>query len=77
MKNIFQIKVLEKLEIHISGSVNFFFEYRTVYGIIWKNVAGRGRPQMTLRLIRIACWIPKASNTHPEYAILIAFPQHQ
>ena len=22
----------------------------------------------------IACWIPKATNTHPEYVILIAFP---
>jgi len=25
----------------------------------------------------IACWIPKATNTHSEYVILIAFPQQQ
>ena len=25
----------------------------------------------------IACWIPKATNTHPEYVILIAFPLQQ
>ena len=30
-----------------------------------------------IRRIRIACWIPKAANTHSVYVILIAFPlQH-
>ena len=24
--------------------------------------------------MHVACWIPKATNTHPEYVILIAFP---
>jgi len=24
--------------------------------------------------VRIACWIPKATSTHPEYVILIRFP---
>jgi hypothetical protein len=24
--------------------------------------------------MRIACWIPKATDTHSEYVILIAFP---
>ena len=27
--------------------------------------------------MRVACWIPKATNTHPEYVILIAFPLQQ
>ena len=27
--------------------------------------------------MRIACWIPKATDTHSEYVILIAFPQQQ
>ena len=27
--------------------------------------------------IRIACWITKATDTHPEYVILIAFSQQQ
>jgi hypothetical protein len=27
--------------------------------------------------MRIACWITKATNTHPKYVILIAFPQQQ
>ena len=30
---------------------------------------------MTIRRMRIACCIPKATNTHSEYVILIAFPR--
>ena len=32
---------------------------------------------MTIWRTRIACSIPKATNTHSEYVILIAFPLHQ
>jgi hypothetical protein len=35
------------------------------------------RPQMTKWRMRISCWIPKATNTHTEYIILIVFPLHQ
>ena len=27
--------------------------------------------------MRISCWIPKATNTHSEYVILIAVPLQQ
>jgi hypothetical protein len=37
----------------------------------------RGRPQMTIRRMCISCWIPKATNTHSQYVILIAFPLQQ
>ena len=32
---------------------------------------------MAIRRMRIACWITKATNTHSEYVILIAFPLQQ
>ena len=32
---------------------------------------------MTIWRMRIACWIPKAINTHSEYVILITFPLQQ
>jgi len=32
---------------------------------------------MTVWRMRIACWIPKAKNTHSEYVILIVFPLQQ
>jgi hypothetical protein len=37
----------------------------------------RGRPRMTIWRMRITCWIPKATNTHLSYVILIAFEPQQ
>jgi hypothetical protein len=55
----------------------FFPEYLAVYEIMWKNTVKPGRPQMARWGMRIACWIPKATNIHSEYVILIAFPRQQ
>jgi hypothetical protein len=54
-------------------------ENRAVYEIMWKNMVERGRPQMAVWRMRIACWITKATNTHSRYnnIILIAFPLQQ
>jgi hypothetical protein len=32
---------------------------------------------MTIWRMRLACWIPKATNTHSQYVIFIAFPLQQ
>jgi hypothetical protein len=32
---------------------------------------------MTVRRMRIACWVPKATDTHSNCVILIAFPRNQ
>ena len=32
---------------------------------------------MIIWRMRIACWIPKATHTHSEYVILVAFPPQQ
>jgi len=53
------------------------FENRAVYEIMWKNTVERGRPQMTIRPMCIACWIPKSANTHSEYVTVIVFPIEQ
>ena len=42
--------------------------------MMWKNIIEPGRPQMTTWQMRIACWIPKATNAHSHYVILIVFP---
>jgi hypothetical protein len=40
-------------------------------------LSSAGQPQMTIRRTRIACWMPKPTNTLSEYVILIPFPlQH-
>jgi hypothetical protein len=55
----------------------FFPENRAVYEITWINIVEPDRPQMTLWRMRIACWIPKATDTHSQYVILITFPLQQ
>jgi len=55
----------------------FFWENLAIYEVTWKNVVEPGRPQMTIWHMRIACWIPKSTNTHSQYVILIAFPLQQ
>jgi len=42
----------------------FFFENRAVYEIMWENIVKRSWLQMTIWRMRIACWIPKTTNTH-------------
>ena len=75
---MFQIKVVEKIKTHILCSVTFFPpENRAVYEIMWGNIVERDRAQMTIWRMRIACWIPKATDTHTWYLILIAFPRQQ
>ena len=54
-----------------------FFENRTVYEIIWKIIVEPENPQMTIWLMLISSWIPKATNTPLEYVLLIYFPQQK
>jgi len=56
---------------------NFFYRSRALCGLMWENVVGPDRPQLTIWCVRVACWIPKATSTHSEYAILIAFALQQ
>ena len=49
------------------------FSLRKSCCLMWKNVVEPGMIQLLIRRTRIACWIPKATNTHSEYVILIAF----
>jgi hypothetical protein len=53
---------------------NFVSENRAIHDIMWKNIVERGSPHMTIRRMRIALWIPKATDTHTEYVIVIVFP---
>jgi hypothetical protein len=52
-------KICRWIRIDILCSVTFF-ENPAVYEIMCKNIVERGRPQMTIWPMSIACWIPKA-----------------
>jgi hypothetical protein len=41
-----------------------FFENRAVYETMWKNIVEPGRALTTIWRMRIANWIPKASNAY-------------
>jgi len=69
---------LEKIKTRILCSVTIFSpENRALYEIMWKNIVEPGRAQITIWRMRIAYWIPKTTDTHSEYVILIAFPLQQ
>jgi len=60
---MFQTKVVEKIKTHILCSVTFFRNFCR----LWDNVekyCTAGRSQITIWRMQIACWIPKATNTH-------------
>jgi hypothetical protein len=64
MKN-FSEKFLEKIKaLFMFNNLFFVFFNRAVYEILWKNIVEPGRPQTTIWRKRIACWAPKATNTH-------------
>jgi hypothetical protein len=73
---MFQTKVVEKIKTHILCSVTLC-ENGAVCEIMWNNTVERDKPQMTIWRMRIACWITKATNTHSEYVIFIAFTLQQ
>ena len=47
---------------------------------LWENVeeySTANRPQLTMLSMRIACWIPKATNTHSEYVRLLFYSNNR
>jgi hypothetical protein len=68
-------EVVEQTETHISYFLLFSFsKNRAICEIMWKNIVQPGRPYITIWRMRIACWIPKATNTKAQCVILINFP---
>ena len=67
MRNVSDESRRENYNTHFVSSNSFFFlENRTVYEIMSKNIVEPGWPQTTIWRKRIACWIPKATNTHTQ-----------
>jgi hypothetical protein len=73
---MFQTKAVQKIKTHFVFS-DFFPENSAVCEIMWEKMVQPDRPHMTIWRMRIACWVPKATNTHSEHVILIAFPPQQ
>jgi len=70
---MFHADVVEKIEAHILYYI-FFFQIHAACEIMSKNIVELVRPPMTIWSIRIASWIPEATQTHSQYVIFIALP---
>jgi hypothetical protein len=42
-----------------------------------KSIVKPGSPQMKIWSMSVACWVPNATNTHTDCAMLVAFPLQQ
>jgi hypothetical protein len=75
----------EKINGHFTWKPIYIFDHNSLTSFVfnnfslkssflrhmWKNIVERGRSQMTIWRMRIACWIHKAANTHSEYVTLL------
>jgi len=77
---MFQTKFAEKIK-HIVYVQQYFFPLKNVpfmrhlekkYGR-----SSQATDDNTIRRMRFACWITKATDTHSEYVVLIPFPRQQ
>jgi len=64
IRNVSDKSCREKIKTHFMFSNFFPQKNRAVYEIMWKSIVERGRSQLTIWRTRIACWIPKTTNTH-------------
>ena len=61
----------------IDFMLNIFFRKSAFYEGMWKNTVLMSGTQARIWLMCIAYWIARATNTHSEPVILIAFPLQQ
>jgi hypothetical protein len=64
MRNVSNEYCRENQNKHFVFSNFLFNENREVYETMWKNIVEKGRPQITIWRMRIACWKSKLTNTH-------------
>ena len=75
---IFQKKVAEKIKTHILCPLALFpkiVPFIRYCGETWYSHTGHRWQYYTVHCF--ACWITKATDTHSEYSINIAFPQQE
>jgi len=73
MKYVADKSCREKQNTHFMSNIFFFFN-RAICEIMWINILEWDRPQMTVWRVRIACWIPRATNIRSGCG---AFPVQQ
>jgi len=70
MRNISERPYRESQNLHFV--LNIFFKSRSLRDKV-KSIVELDRSHMTIRRMRIAFWVPKATNTQSEYVMLVVF----
>jgi hypothetical protein len=73
---ILHTNVVEKIKTHILCSITFSRESCRLWDVVKYFTTGHATDN-TIRRIRIACWVTKATHTHSEWVIIITFQQQQ
>jgi hypothetical protein len=76
MRNVSDKSCRENQNTHFMLN-DFFSKNSAMCEKMRQNIAEPDRLQMTIRWLCIALWITKATDTHSEYLIFIAFPWQQ
>ena len=63
-REMFQTKLEKKIKTHFIVKKIYSVENCDVYEIMWENIVQPDTPQMTIRRMRIVCWISEATNAH-------------
>ena len=73
-----QTEAVEKIKADIWNSINFLPKIVPLWDNLEKyDRTGQVTDDSIIRRIPSACWITKATNSHSEYVIVIAFLQQQ
>ena len=67
--------VVEKIKKKLYSTA-LIVENRAGYEVMQVYMVEPDKSHVTLWHMHIACWIPKATNTHSQCVIRIAFPRH-
>jgi hypothetical protein len=77
MRNVSDKSCRETQNTHFTFSNFFRKSCRLLDNVEKYGTARQATDGNIIRRMRFACWITKATNTHTEYVILIAFPRQQ
>jgi hypothetical protein len=73
---IFQTKVVEKMKKHFMFNNFFFWKLCLVwYNVEKYDIVRQATDDNIIQRMLFECWITKATDTHSEFIILIAFPR--
>jgi hypothetical protein len=76
-QEMFQNHAVEKIKTHVVCLVTVSENCAVCENVVNYGRARQATDDNIIQRMRLACWIPKATNTHSEFGILISFSLQQ